>query len=33
MLKQIAEGIKMLNEEGFLHCDLKPENILVEGSE
>ena len=26
---QIAEGVKLLNSQGYIHCDLKPENILV----
>ena len=30
---QIAEGIKLLNFEGYIHCDLKPENILVNQTE
>ena len=28
-MKGLAEGVKKINQEGYLHCDLKPENILV----
>jgi serine/threonine protein kinase len=29
----MLKGIKIINDEGFIHCDLKPENILIEYSE
>ncbi len=27
---QICQGVKALNESGFVHCDLKLENVLIE---
>ena len=32
LLESILKGIKIIYEEGFIHCDLKPENILVDYS-
>lgn len=32
LLDDILKGIKIIYDEGFIHCDLKPENILVDFS-